>query len=437
MQVQNRENLKREIGIQGLAAGVVNFIVGAGIFVLPALVAMILGKTSILAYLICGLLILMIMLCFAEIGSQVTVSGGPYAYIQAAFGPYIGFLANVLFWFGYCVLADAAIANAMADMLALKFSPLVHWENRAIFFFLVFSIFTWINITGVKYGVRLVKILTLVKLIPLILLVVIGAFWVDPQNLTFDTWPSATNLGQASILLFFAFGGGEGALSTSGEIKNPNRAIPRGLLLGVGSVILLYISIQLVSQGVIGAELIHYKEAPLAEVARRLIGSPGATILVLAAAFSIFGTLSGSIMQYPRILYAGGRDGSAPAILSKIHPKYATPFWAIITYALFDFIFSISGGFKTLAVISSTALLLIYLGVVLATIKFRIQKKRNNDNSFRIPGGLTVPILSVTVICWFLIQLPGNELIGVMLFFVLLSVIYLFIHLIKKIQTRG
>ncbi|MDH3650990.1 MAG: amino acid permease [Saprospiraceae bacterium] len=104
----------------------VNFIFGAGIFALPALVVITLGRTSILAYIICSLLILMIMLCFAEIGSQVTVSGGPYAYIQAAFGSYIGFLANILFWFGYCVLADAAIANAMADMLALKFSPLLH-----------------------------------------------------------------------------------------------------------------------------------------------------------------------------------------------------------------------------------------------------------------------------------------------------------------------
>jgi APA family basic amino acid/polyamine antiporter len=424
--MQNEEHLKREIGTSGLAAGVVNFIVGAGIFALPALVAVILGNTSILAYLICGLLILMIMLCFAEMGSQVTVSGGPYAYIQAAFGPYIGFLANVLFWFGYCVLADAAIANAMADMLSLKFTALGQPVYRTIFFFLIFTFFVWINITGVKHGVHLVKTLTLIKLIPLVLLVVAGIFWVDPANLAFGGWPSSLSLGEASILLFFAFGGGEGALSTSGEIRNPQRTVPRGLLLGVGAVITLYVSIQLVSQGVVGSELVEHTEAPLAEVARRIIGPVGGSLLVFAAAISIFGTLSGSIMQYPRILYAGGRDGSAPAFLSRVHPKFVTPVYAIVAYALLDFTFAISGGFEKLAVISSAALLLTYLGVVLATIKFRWTKGDNGaQGAFRIPGGWTVPILSVIVIVWFLTQLPAKDWIGVLIFFGILSVLFL------------
>ncbi|MDH3247154.1 MAG: APC family permease [Saprospiraceae bacterium] len=430
--MQDQEQLKREIGVQGLAAGVVNFIVGAGIFVLPALVATILGGSSILAYLVCGLLLLMIMLCFAEMGSQVVVSGGPYAYIEAAFGPFIGFLSNILFWFGYCVLADAAIANAMADMLALKIPLLLDPTYRGIFFFIVFALFAWINITGVKHGMRLVKTLTLIKLTPLVLLVIVGVFWIELENLEFGPWPSSLSLGEAAILLFFAFGGGEGALSTSGEIKRPQFTIPRGLLLGVGSVITLYICIQLVSQGVIGPDLINYKEAPLAEVASRIIGPGGLSILVLAAAISIFGTLSGSIMQYPRILYAGGRKGSAPKYLAAVHAKFSTPYLAIITYALFDFLFAISGGFQQLAVISSAALLLTYLGVVLATVKFRLKNKDKTSDAFRMPGGLLLPILSIVVILWFLSQLAVRELVGVLIFFVVLTVIYLAKEFFRK-----
>ncbi len=430
--MENNEHLKRAIGVQGLAAGIVNLIVGAGIYALPALVAVYLGNSSILAYLVCGTLIMMIMLCFAEIGSQVTVSGGPYAYIQAAFGPYVGFLANVLFWFGYGVFADAAIANAMVDMLAIKIPALREELFRALFFLVMFGTFAAINIVGVKYGVRLVKLLTLIKLLPLVGLVLVGVFWIQPENLAFGAFPAAESLGQASILLFFAFGGGEGALSTSGEIRRPYWTIPRGILLGVGSVIMLYLSIQLVSQGLVGAELANYPEAPLAEVANRIIGSTGGALMVFAAAVSIFGTLSGTIMQFPRILYAGSRQGLVPAYLSKVHHRYATPFLAIATYALLDLIFSIFGGFQQLAVISSAALLLIYLGVVAATIRFRLAKREVDGEVFRIPGGLTVPLLSVVVISWFLFQLPAREWVAVGIFFAVLTVIFLLMKTLKS-----
>ena len=427
--------LKREIGVFGLAAGVINFIVGAGIFALPALVFVIVGNVSILAYLLCGLLLLMIMLCFAEIGSQVTVSGGVYAYIQEAFGPYVGFLSNILYWFAYAVLADAAIANAMADMLALQFAPLNDDIYRGIFFFAVFGLFSVVNIIGVKQGVRMVKLLTAIKLVPLVLLVIIGLFYIDTQNLSLETWPGVQSFGEASILLFFAFGGGEGALSTSGEIKNPQRVVLRGLALGTIGVITLYIAIQLVCQGIIGQDLINFTEAPLAEAANRIIGPIGITILVFAAAISIFSTLSGSIMHYPRILYAGAESGIAPAFLAKIHSKYSTPIWAILTYAFLDFFFSITGGFEQLAKISSAALLLIYLGVVLATIKLRRDRGHKPHEGFTIPGGYTIPVISIVVILWFLYQLSMDELMRVVVFFLILSGIYLVMEYVKKISS--
>ncbi len=427
----NNDGLKREIGVLGLAANTLNRTIGAGIFVLPALVANILGETSILAYIFCGLLMMIIMLCFSEIGSQITVTGGAYAYIHAAFGPYAGFLANSMFWF-VGILADAAVANAMADTLSIYFETLTYPVNRAIFFFVVFGSFTSINILGVKYGDNVVKINTFIKLIPLALLIIAGFFGSSSENLHWHSFPSIQKLGEASLLLFFAFGGGEASLNVSGEIKNPKKIVPLGILSGMGAVILLYMLIQTISQGVLGADLALQKQAPLAAVADKVLGKFGSTLMIVGAAFSMFAALSGSILSYPRVIFAGAGKGWMPAFMSKVHPKFATPYWAIISYAFFDFIFSISGGFKDLAIIASASLLSIYMGVVLATIKLRLQQKHTQTNSFKLPFGITIPIISAISILWFLSNLAFKEMQSLGIFLLILSIIYLIILFLGK-----
>jgi basic amino acid/polyamine antiporter, APA family len=431
MKNTNHEGLRREIGVLGLAANTLNRTVGAGIFVLPALVANILGETSIIAYLLCGFLMMLIMLCFSEIGSQITETGGAYAYIDAAFGPYAGFLANTMFWF-VGVLADAAVANAMADTLSLYFPVLQEVSTRAIFFLTVFGSFALINILGVKYGDNLVKINTLLKLIPLTILIIAGFWGTSMENLQWQSSPTVAKLGEASLLLFFAFAGGEASLNVSGEVKNPQRVVPLGILSGMGAVVLLYILVQTVSQGVLGNNLVLEKQAPLAAVASIVIGKFGSNLMILGAAFSMFAALSGSVLSYPRIIFAGATKGWMPSFLGKVHPKFATPFWAIILYALFDFTFAISGGFKTLAVVASASMLSIYLGVVLATIKLRINNKGNNLPIFRLPFGITIPVLATISILCFLSNLAVTEMKSLGILLLVLSLIYLIIYGRKK-----
>lgn len=424
--------LKREIDILGLAANTVNLIIGAGIFILPGLVAAYLAEASIIAYIFCGILMFTIVLCFAEIGSRVTVTGGAYAYIHEAFGNYAGFLANALFWFGTGVLMNAAVVNAMADMLAIYVPAMKSIYNRGLFFALIFGGFAWVNILGVRYGNNMVKVNTFIKLIPLLLLIVVGSFHVSIDKLKWQELPSLTNMGGASLLLFFAFGGGEAALSVSGEIKNPRRVIPLGILLGMSAVILLYMIIQTVSQGILGNNLVNHKDAPLAAVAGKIFGASGATLIIVGGIVSIFGSLSGSILSYPRVLFAGAQSGWFPAFLAKVHPKFATPYWAIIVYAMLDFIFAISGGFKQLAVIASASLLTIYLGVVLAVIRFRLSPKSSTESSFRLPLGLFIPIVAVIAILWFLSNLTMKELGGMGIAFLFLSAIYGIMKLLKR-----
>jgi amino acid transporter len=427
------DKLKREIDILGLAANTVNMIIGAGIFILPGLVAAYLAEASILAYIFCGVLMFTIVLCFAEIGSRVTVTGGAYAYIHDAFGDYAGFLANALFWFGTGVLINAAVINAMADMLSIYIPSMQTMLYRSLFFILIFGAFAWINIKGVKYGNSMVKINTLIKLVPLLLLIIIGVFNVSVDNLKWQALPSWTNLGGASLLLFFAFGGGEAALSVSGEAKNPTRVIPMGILLGMSVVILLYIIIQSVAQGVLGNELVNYKDAPLAAVADKIFGGYGATLITIGGIMSVFGSLSGSILSYPRVLFAAAQNGWTPAFIAKVHPKYATPYWAIIIYTLLDFIFAVTGGFKELIIIASASLLIIYLGVVLAVVKYRFTNKTSARIPFKLPFGILIPGIAAISIVWFLSNLKTKEWVGVGIAVVSLSAIYLIMKLLKRI----
>ncbi|RYZ97569.1 MAG: amino acid permease [Sphingobacteriaceae bacterium] len=426
------ENLKREIGVRSLTLAILNITVGSGIFVIPAIIAEGLGATAILAYFFCGALIFLIGLCFAEVGSKTNNSGGVYTYIETAFGPFAGFLANNIYWIGGCVFSDAAVANALADTLKYFFPIMGSGLIRIIFMFIVFGGLALLNIRSVKNGVRFIEFATLGKLIPLILLVIAGAGFINTGNLQWVTTPTVANIGAASLLLFFAFMGFDSPLSNGGEIKNPKRTVPLGIFFGISLVLVLYISIQLVTQGVLGAGMSAHKDAPLAAVANIAFGTLGAILVVAAAAISMLGSLSGEILSIPRILFAGARDGLMPKPLAKVHPRFLTPHVAIAFYAALGFIFSISGGFKQLAILASAAVLLIYLGVILAGIKLRKDDSQPTEKTFRVPGGIIIPLLALAGIIWLLYNLTMQELSGIAIFIAVLSVIYVVMNWLKK-----
>ena len=373
------------------------------------------GSTSIFAYLICSIAVALVFLCFAEIGSRVARSGGAYAYIEEAFGPFAGFVASMLLWFGWNVLSDAAIAVAMVEAMAIAFPILAEPVPRTIFLVALFAFLAIVNVTGVKSGVRLFVFNTIAKLIPLVLLVIVGLFAINIEYLAITEWPSLADVGVATLVLFFAFAGAESALSSSGEIKNPNKSVPIGLLFGLGGILALYVGLQAVGQGVLGAELANNTEAPLAAVAEQVFGSWGGKILLITGVISIYATLSGDILNTPRVLFASSLDGNLPAFLSKVHPKYKTPYVSVIVFASMICAFALTGTFKPLAVVASGSILIIYLGVSLATIRMRFRDGVPSPDEFSIPCGCIVPVLSCLVIGWLLLQLTPDESVGLAL----------------------
>ena len=403
------EGLVRVIGTGALGLSVVNMVVGAGIFVMPGLVAAVIGPAAILAYLICSVTVALVFLCFAEVGSRVSRSGGAYAYVEEAFGPFVGFIASILFWFGFSALADAAITVIMVDSIAIVVPILGESIPRAVFIIALLTFLAAVNIRGVKAGVRLYIFNTLAKLVPLLLLVGAGLFVINIENLAIPEWPSAASIGASTILLFYAFNGAESALNASGEIQNPSKTVPLGLLLGLGGVLLLYVGLQTVAQGVLGPELANDTEAPLVAVATAVFGDWGGKMLIAGVVISIYSNLSGDMLGGPRVVFASSLDNNLPRFLGKVHPKYKTPHIAIIFFAVVIGVFALSGTFKYLAIVATGSLLLVDLGVILAVLRLRQRDGLPKDGEFRLPFGPVIPLLSCAIVGWLLLQVPLNE----------------------------
>jgi len=421
--IKTDEGLKRVIGIPGLSLNIINNTIGAGIFALPAIVSIALDGFAIFGYVFCGIMMAAIMLCYAEIGSRVTSSGGSYAYVEAAFGSFAGFIINWLFFFGFGILSDAAIINIVADSLAVIFPVFKNSMARGLLFFILIGFMVVINVRGAKHGLGFVKFITIIKILPLIAIIIFGFGNIKAANLHWENLPSFQTFGNTILVLFFAFAGFETALNVSGEIKNPKHTIPLGILIAGVFVLIIYILLQTVTQGVLGTNMESVKNAPLAAAAEKIIGPAGGIILLIAAAVSCFGNVSGDLLLTPRLLFAGANNGIFPTFLGKVHPRFATPYWAIIVYGALIFILSISGGFKQLAILASAAILIIYLAVILASIKLK-KKDKNAEKSFEIPGGLIIPFIGVASIIWLLTSLSKWEIGSTAIFIAVICVLY-------------
>ncbi|HEV8394588.1 MAG TPA: APC family permease [Vicinamibacterales bacterium] len=396
----SEQGLVCAIGVRGLTANVVNTTVGAGIFVLPALVARDLGSAAPLAYLACAIAMTFVVASFAMAGSRVSLTGGIYAYVEVAFGPFVGFLTGFLLWLS-CILAAASVASALASSVALLVPAFDLAILRAILLALVLAALASVNVRGAAMGTRLIEIATLVKLLPLLLLTGAGLFWVRSEHLAIE-WVAPERIGTASLTLIFAFQGIEVALLPSGEVRDPARTVPRAVFLALGLTTLLYLLLQLVAHAVLGPALGSFVDAPLAEVASRVLGPVGRTMVLIGASISMLGFLSSDALCTPRSLYAFARDGLVPAPLARLHPRFRTPWLAILVHAGLVWALAAVGSFGVLALLANVAVLWSYLLCCLAAIELRRRNVQAGGRPFVLPGGPLVPGLACMVMLWLL-----------------------------------
>ncbi|HJX97518.1 MAG TPA: APC family permease [Chthoniobacterales bacterium] len=417
------EKLVRGIGIPALTANIVSSTIGAGIFVIPATVAKGLGPAAPLAFVCCSLAMILFVTCFAIAGSRVSLTGGLYAYVEVAFGRYVGFLAGILY-FLTALGAVAGVVNVLANSIALVVPFLGGPAMRIVVMFAVYAFLVTINIRGVREGAGAVTVITIAKLVPLLLFIGVGIFFVQGPNLSWGAWPGSKSLGDAMILLIFAFVGIEVALIPSGEVKNPSRTVPRSAYLALVTTTIIYILIQIVAQGTLGADLANHTDAPLAESAAKFLGAIGRTILIAGATISAFGFVTSDILSSPRMIFAFGRDGALPEFFAHVHSRYRSPDVAIITYASLAFILSVTGTFERLAVLSNVAVLLMYL-LCCAGCWVLVQRDvRSDGEPLKFPGMRIVPALAIIAIIWILSHATGFEFLVTGIVLVVASVFY-------------
>ena len=420
--------LVRGIGIPALTANIVSSTIGAGIFVIPATVAKGLGSAAPLAFVCCAIAMVLFVTCFAIAGSRVSLTGGLYAYVEVAFGRYVGFLAGMLY-FLTALGAVAGVVNVLANSVALVVPFLGGPVMRILVMLAVYGSLVLINIRGVREGAGAVTVITVAKLLPLLLFICVGIFFIHGANLSWSGWPTSKSLGEAVILLIFAFVGIEVALIPSGEVKSPARTVPRSAYLALVVTTFIYLMIQLVAQGTLGTDLANHPEAPLAESAATFLGNLGRMVLLAGASISAFGFVTSDILSSPRMIFAFGRDGSLPAWFAHVHPRYRSPDVAIVTYTVLAFALSTTGTFAKLAVLSNVAVLLMYL-LCCAACWFLVRRDvRTDGEPFTFPGMQFVPPLAMIAILWIISHATAweFEVNGIVL--VIASIVYF-------IQTR-
>jgi amino acid transporter len=420
----SESSLVRSIGTFALAASIVNVTIGGGIFRLPADMAAQLGATAPLAYLLCAVAMGLIVMCMAEAGSRVSLTGGPYAYVEVAFGPFVGFLTGFLLWM-LLTFAMAAVATVLVANLGTLVPALGSRAASVVALVAIYGGFGAVNILGVERGARLNTALTIAKLLPLLLLIGGGLFAVDAQNLTVADPPALGTLARSSLLLIFVFAGIEAALVPGGEVKDPARTVPRAIFIAMAAVTVLYAGLQFVAQGVLGPALANAKATPLADAAGAALGGWARQVLLAGAVISMLGHAGAMILATPRTLFAFARDGFLPAALARTHPVHRTPVAAILVQCAIVLVLAITSTFEQLAVLANLSILVVYALCCLAAWELRRRAVRLAGTPFRIPAAGVVIVLACLVIGWMLTSVTAGEWLAFGIALVVASAIFL------------
>jgi amino acid transporter len=392
------EKLIRGIGRWDLTAVVINCIVGAGIFGLPSKVYAAIGVYSLVAFVVCAVIVALIVICHAEVASRFAATGGAYLYAKEAFGPTAAFEVGWLYWI-VRMATFAANCNLLVTYLGFFWPMAADPVVRIILILLVVILLTAVNIAGVRQSVHLTNFFTIGKLLPLFVFALVGLFFIQPASFELGPAPGYTSFTSAVLLLIYAFVGFEVAVIPAGEMKEPQRIVPFALFAGLAIVVTAYILIQVVSIGTLPG--LASSERPIADAAANFMGPIGASMIVIGALVSIMGNLNVGLIGGSRIVFAMGEHREMPGILAKTHEKFRTPYVAILLNAVIILVLTIQSSFLSALAIATITRLVIYATTCLAMIVFR-NREDAPPAKYIAPFGIAAAAVSIALVIWLL-----------------------------------
>jgi basic amino acid/polyamine antiporter, APA family len=403
--------LNRELGRWDLTAIGVNQVIGGAIFLVPADVARQIGAWGPAGFVFTGLLSLLVALCFAEAGSRFDRTGGPYLPARVAYGPFIGFEVGWMMWFTR-VASQASVVNGLVLALAFYWPSLVAGAPRVMVISGLTAALAYVNIRGIKQSKWVVNALTIGKLLPLFLFIIVGIWFVDLSHFTNLPPVTSTQLGTAALLLIFAYGGYEVTGVPAGEASNPRRDVPFAFVMTIVTVGLVMTLTSVVATGILPDAAA--SRTPLADGAVILMGAAGGLIVSVGSVLSMTGNNMGQVLTGSRTIFALAENGHLPSWFAYVHPAHRTPSHSILFTAAVALALAVTGSFVQLAAVSAVARLVMYLAVCTATLVLR---RRQPDAlmaeaQFTTPLGPVVPVLASIVALGILAGATRDQLLA-------------------------
>jgi basic amino acid/polyamine antiporter, APA family len=383
-----------------------NDVIGSGVYLLPAAAAAAMGTASVWAVLAAGLLVLMLVLCFAEAGSMFDRPGGAYVYTREAFGDFVGFEVGWMTWVAR-VTAGASLSAGVAQQMTAVWSGAASGPGRVVTITAALAVLTLINVAGVRYGARTAVFLIVSKLLPLLLLIAVGLFAIDWDRVFPIEMSGEGDFGKAALLILFAYAGFENTAAPASEFKNPRRDVPFALIVMIIGVTALYTLVQLVGLGVVPG--LASSETPMADAAGILLGRSGLWLLTVGGVLSILGTANNTVLSGARYLFALSERGQLPRFFAGVHPRFRTPWVSLVTLAGISLPLALTGTFTDLAALSIIARMATYIGTAAAIPVLR-RKLPATDHTIRLPGGPAIPIAALIVCIFFLFRAEAQNL---------------------------
>ena len=412
--------LNRGIRRWDLVLLTINSIIGAGIFGLPSRVFALTGPYSILSFIACAAIVLVFIFCFAEVSSRFQETGGPYAYTLAAFGPFPAFLMGWLLLLSR-IFIYATLINLQVTYLGFFSEALTTPVSRVLIITAVTLLLTWVNHMGVRNMAMVNNILTVAKLLPLAIFIIVGLFFLDAHPFTAGQMPSLHDATQSVLLLVFAFGGFESVLVNTGEIDNPRRSLPFALLSATAVVAVFYIMIQVVSIGTLPG--LATSEKPLAEAAQRFMGWPGAAMISAGAFISILATLNVLMLSGSRLPFALSQEKQLPELFTRINDRYRTPTFSLLAVSAATLAVSLGWTFLSALTISVIIRITVYMIVCISLLGLRKTRAAQTDY-YRVKAGPLLAVTGILVSLWLLSNASAKEIRSALILVALGIVVY-------------
>jgi amino acid transporter len=388
--------LRRELGRWDLTAIGINQVIGGAVFAMPAQLAAIVAGWSPFLIVGVGVASMLIALTFGEVASRFDGTGGPYLYTRAAFGRFPAFEVGWMQWFTR-VASWASVINVLVAALGFYWPSVTAGPARTALLTGIIAALAFINILGIRQSAWVVNSLTIGKLLPLALFIVVGLTAIDVTALHTGPVPPLPDLSASALLLIFAFGGYEVIPVPAGESKDPQRTVPFALIMTITVVTAVLTLAQIVALGTLPG--LAASKTPLADASALIMGAAGAAIITLGAVLSTLGNNMGQALSGSRSLFALAENGDVPRIFATVSPRFGTPVVAILFTAAVSLVLATTGSFAGMAAASAVSRLVVYVATCAAALRLRSPRFAGQVAPARmtVPFGPLIPCAAILI----------------------------------------